>query len=647
MSYLKFDKEQLVNLEYSLYREIIRSNRAGSYLSTTLNGCNTRKYHGLLVCPIDAFGGDKHVLLSSVDVTVIQNGEEFNLGIHRYAGGNYDPKGHIYIADIGIDKIPKIVYRMGSSVLSMERLLVENAQQVLIRYTLEDSNSPTLLRFRPFLAFRGIHRLSQANLFANTKTGKAANGISSRLYNEYSDLFMQFNKKNEFIPVPDWYYNFEYLKEMNRGYEYLEDLFVPGYFEVSVKRGESIVFSAATFESKPSAFKQKFKSELNKRITRDSFLDTLKVAARQFIMNKNGDTDIVAGFHWYDSITRQAFISLPGLSMALEDADFYLNVLKTYRKFLKNGFFPDSIAAEPFTWLSADAPLWFVWSIQQFVNFYGNADLVWAEFGSAISEILDAYVKGSPVYIRMEPDGLIIAEKDGAALTWMNSYSGGRPVVPRAGKTVEINALWYNALCFAIELAEKAGIESFVKKWKSFPAKVGKGFLSAFSDNLHEGLADFVNNDFRDWSVRPNMIIAVALDFSPLSRDQRKSVLELAKKQLLTPRGLRSLTPDHMRYRGVVEGSPDERELALHQGTVWPWLIQFFVAGYLKIHKKSGQSFIKSILEGFEEEMTEHCIGTISEAYNGTPPYKAKGAVSQAWSVAALLYSLHEIQSFN
>ncbi|HSH19676.1 MAG TPA: glycogen debranching enzyme N-terminal domain-containing protein, partial [Draconibacterium sp.] len=169
MSYLKFDKEQLINLEYSLNKEILRSNRAGAYMSTTLSGCNTRKYHGLLICPVQNLGGEKHVLLSSLDETIIQNGSEFNLGIHRYQGGAYEPKGHKYIRDIEIEQIPKFTYRVGDAVLTKERILVEREKQVLIRFTLKDANSPTKLRLKPFLAFRNIHQLSKANMFANTK----------------------------------------------------------------------------------------------------------------------------------------------------------------------------------------------------------------------------------------------------------------------------------------------------------------------------------------------------------------------------------------------------------------------------------------------------------------------------------------------
>jgi predicted glycogen debranching enzyme len=311
MSYLKFDKNQLVNLEYSLQREVLRSNRAGSYISTTLAGCNTRKYRGLLICPLDELDGEKQSLLSSLDESVIQHGASFNLGIHKYDGDHYEPKGHKYIRDFSVDVIPRTTYRVGGVVLSKERVLIEKEQQVLVRYTLEDVHSPTVLRFKPFLSFRNVHELSKANLYANTRYIEIANGIKMRLYDGYPFLHMQFSKEVEFIPAPEWYYGIEYPKEQNRGYDYKEDLFVPGYFELPIKKGESIVFSASTSENTPPSFKQKYAREIKKRIPRDNIIGSLMNAAQQFIVRKNNHTNIRAGFPWYGIITRQALVSLP------------------------------------------------------------------------------------------------------------------------------------------------------------------------------------------------------------------------------------------------------------------------------------------------------------------------------------------------
>lgn len=646
MSYLKFDKEQLINLEYSLQKEILRSNRAGSYISTTINGCNTRKYHGLLICPIKNFGGEKHVLLSSFDETVIQNGAEFNLGIHRYKGGAYEPKGHKYIRDINFEKTPKITYRIGGVVLTKERLLVENEEQVLIRYTLEKAQSPTILRFNPFLAFRNIHHLSKANMFANTKYKNAKNGVSVKMYDGFPNLFMQFSKKPDFVPVPDWYYNIEYLKELNRGYDFLEDLFVPGYFEVPIKEGETIIFSAGTVETSPVSLKQRFTKEKKKRGDRRTFAGLLNNAAGQFIHHKKDETDIIAGFPWYNSITRQTFISLPGICGIQKDLKTYKKILNTYLSYLKDGQFPDDIHSEIKKFQSADASLWFIWAIQHYFKLHQKPKEIWRNYGYAIREILSAFQNSTSKNFGITTEGLIFTAKDNIALTWMNSYTNAGPAVRRAGLAVEINALWFNNICFALDLADMVGDQLFIDQWKDMVKKVGSAFNKTFWNEGHEHLADVILNGIPDWSVRPNMVITTALDYSPLSKEQQKLILGVTKKKLLTKRGLRTLSPDHIRYKGVVKGGPNEREMAAHLGTVYPWLIQFFVEGYLKIHKRGGLPFVKQIMESFEEEVMEHGIGTISEMYNGNPPHRAKGAISQAWNVAGVVYASHLVENY-
>ena len=637
MSYLKFDKSRLVNLEYSLSREVLRANRAGSYISTTISGCNTRKYHGLLVCQLDELDGDKHVLLSSFDETVIQHGAEFNLGIHKYENDFYEPKGHKYIRDFEVDRIPKTTFRVGGVVLSKERILVENEQQVLTRYTLEEANSPTILRFKPFLAFRSVHGLSKANLYANTKYKEVPNGIKMKLYEGYPFLHMQFSKPAEFIAVPDWYNNIEYLKEKNRGYEYREDLFVPGYFELPIKKGESIVFSASLEEASPNVIKGKFTRELNKRPPRETFASYLLNAGRQFFVKRGESDDIIAGFPWYGSMPRQTFIALPALTLDQDESDLFEAVVDTQVKQLKNGLFPNVSGQRNPVYHSVDTPLWFFWALQQYTNEAKNCKHIWEKYGNVMKQILKAYRDGTSFNIKMNEHGLIEGEAENLALTWMDSYVNGKPVVQRAGMPVEVNALWYNAICFALELAEAVGDKAFTKQWEALPKQIADSFIREFWCEEHGYLADSVRNGVKDWSIRPNMVIAAALDYSPLDREKQKQILSNAKQQLLTPRGLRTLSPKNADYEGVCAGSISEREKTLHQGTVWPWLLMFFVEGYLKIHKRGGLPFVKKLIEGFEEEMTEHCIGTIPENYNGNPPHQGKGAVSQAWSVAALI----------
>lgn len=646
MSYLKFDKSRLVNLEYSLSREVLRSNRAGSYISTTISGCNTRKYHGLLICPVDELDGDKHVLLSSFDETIIQHGAEFNLGIHKYQDDYYEPKGHKYIRDYEVDRVPKTTFRVGGVVLTKERILVQNEQQLLTKYTLEEANSPTILRFKPFLAFRNVHSLSKANLYAKTKYQPVTNGIKMKLYDGYPYLYMQFSKPVEFIPVPNWYNDIEYLKEKNRGYEYKEDLFVPGYFELPIKKGESIVFAASTQEAKIHGLKAKYKRELDTRPPRDTFMSNLINAAEQFFQRIGKTNEIIAGFPWYKPMPRQTFVSLPALSLDLDEIDVFEEVIDTQLKYLKNGLFPTVNEKHNQAYHSMDTPLWFFWALQQYVIETKNGKHIWKKYGAAMKQILNAYANGTDFHIKMLESGLIFGEAENLALTWMDSCVDGKPVVQRGGLPVEVNALWYNAICFAIEIAGTVGDKDFVKQWEGYPGLIADSFMRTFWSDEKGYLADCVKDGNKDWSIRPNMVIAAALDYSPLDREKQKQVLSIAKQQLLTPRGLRTLSPENPDYEGICAGSVAEREKTLHQGTVWPWLLMFFVEGYLKIHKRGGMPFVKKLIEGFEEEMTEHCIGTIPENYNGNPPHQGKGAISQAWSVAAVIRAYKMIINF-
>lgn len=636
MSYLKFDKSKLVNLEYSLNREVIRSNRSGSYMSTTIAGCNTRKYHGILISPIPGLEGDKHLLLSSLDETVIQHGAEFNLGIHKYEGDHYEPKGHKYIRDFDAEYVPKTTWRVGGVVLTKERLLVENEEQALVRYTLVEANSPTTLRIKPFLAFRSIHQLSKANLYANTKFTSIDNGIKIKLYEGYPFLHMQVSKNADFVAIPHWYNNIEYQKEKERGFEYQEDLYVPGYFEFSIKKGESVIFSASTQEGKSGALKAKFTKETNKRVPRTSFLNCLKNSAQQFIVRNEKDVDIIAGFPWYTGITRQTFVALPGLTLTDHDEETFEQVLDTQLKGLKSGLFPKFYKKPELGYGTQDVSLWFFWAVQHLYQDRKCASSIWLKYGRAMKEILYAYRNGTDYGIKMYANGLVGSDQPEQALTWMDSISDGHPVVKRLAMPVEVNALWYNAVCLALELAAVARDKEFIEEWESLPAVIAKSFIDEFWCNEEGYLADSVSETDKDWTIRPNMVVAAAMEYTPLDREKQKCVLSIAKQQLLTPRGLRSLSPESPDYEGLINGNVEHRNRVIHQGAVWPWLIQFFAEAYLKVHKRGGVHVVKRILEDFESDMTEHCIGSISEMYNGNPPHLAKGAVSQAWSVGAV-----------
>ncbi len=645
MGYIKFDKQQLINLEYSLNRELLRTNRAGTYASTTIVGCNTRKYHGLLVCPMEDIDNDNHVLLSALDVSIVQNNSVFNLGVRKYPGNNYDPKGHKYVRDFEIDVIPRIVYRVGGVVLQMERILSED-DRIMIKYTLLDSQPDTKLRFKPFLAFRNVHKLSKANLFVNTKYTSVENGIKVRMYDGYKSLYMQFNKEPEYVHVPDWYYNVEYQEEQNRGYDYHEDLYVPGYFEMDIKKSESIIFTASIKEIKPSSISRKFNAEINKRQPRETYIECLKSSAQQFIYKRNSKTEIIAGFPWFGRWGRDTFIALPGLSLYNGDIKTCKEVLETMTSELNEGLFPNIGMGETTVMNSVDAPLWFFWTLQEYLKFTENKKQLWDDFGSKMKHILVHYRNGTHYGIKMHDNGLIWAGEAGRALTWMDAVIGGKPVTPRHGFDVEINALWYNAVMFTLELAKFNNDHEFVYSWSFVPEVTQLSFIEKFWSEEKQYLADYVTYEYSDFAIRPNQIFACSLPYSMISDTMQERVLETVRKVLLTPKGIRSLAPNDPSYIGICEGSQEQRDSAYHQGTAWPWILGHFCDAYLKIHEKSGLSMVEKIFNSFEEEMTINGIGTISEIYDGDPPHTARGAISQAWSVAELIRIYNIIEKF-
>jgi predicted glycogen debranching enzyme len=636
MSYIKFEKSQVVNLEYSLNREILRTNRAGSYSSTTIVGCNTRKYHGLLICPVDEFGGERFVLLSSLDITVVNNDKSFNIGIRKYKGDYFQPKGHKYIEDFNADNIPSRVYRVGGVILKQERLLVHYEEQFLLRVTILEASEPMKLQFRPFLAFRNIHQLTHANLAANTKVDFIENGIRSKMYEGFPSVNMQFSSKVEFVHVPDWYLGIEYPEEQKRGYDYSEDLFTPGFFEIDAKEGDVIVFSASTKEEKTSRLKQKFTKTVSGKIPRDSFINCLRNAAQQFVEKRGGKTMIIAGYHWFGSWGRDTFISLPGLALARHGLVLYREVLDTQIGRMKDGLFPNMGDAGNPAFNSVDAPLWFFWAVQKYFE-HGGTD-AWERYGAAAKSVLEAYKNGTAFNIHMHDNGLIYAGAPGKALTWMDAIVNGIPVTPRRGYAVEINALWYNAVSFSLEMAGIARDKKFIKEYENLVPMIKKSFLELFWDEKLGYLADYVNDEEgKNYYVRPNMVIAVSLPYSMLDKEQMKKVLDIADKELVTIRGLRTLSPGNIHYKGTYKGNQEERDRAYHQGTVWPWLFGPFCEGWLKVYGKQGVQKVRKLIFGLEAVMSEHGVSSISEIHDGDPPHLPQGAISQAWSVGEVL----------
>ena len=626
----------MTNLEESLHKELLRTNRSGAYSCSTIVDCNTRKYHGLLVVPVPELDDENHVLLSSLDPTVIQHGAEFNLGLHKYQGNNYSPKGHKYIREFDCDKVPTTVYRVGGVILKKEVVFQHYEDRILIRYTLVDAHSATTLRFRPFLAFRSVRQFTHENSTASRAYEEVDNGIRTKMYAGYPFLYMQFSKKNQFVFHPDWYRGVEYPKEQERGYASNEDLYVPGYFEMDIKKGESVVFSASTSQIKTTTLRSLFEKEVEARAPRDNFFHCLVNAAHQFHKReKNDDRYLLAGYPWFKCRARDTFIALPGLTLAIDEQDYFELVMKTAEKGLREFMEGKPITAKIYEMEQPDVPLWAVWAIQQYAKSAGR-DKCSQMYGKLLEDIIHYIIDGNHPNLRLDDNGLLYADGRDKAVTWMNSTANGRPVVPRSGYIVEFNALWYNALKFCASIATDNGRADEAAELNDLADVAGESFVNTFL-NEYGYLYDYVDGNMVDWSVRPNMVFAVAFDYSPLSKEQKRSVLDICTRELLTPKGLRSLSPKSGGYNPMYVGQQTQRDYAYHQGTAWPWLEGFYFEACIKLYKHTRLSFIERQLVGFEDEMSYHALGSISELFDGNPPFHGRGAMSFAMNVAEIL----------
>ena len=632
MAFLRFNKSELVNLEYSLKREIILANEKGAYCNTSLVTCNTRRYHGLLAVPIDNFGGGKYMLLSSVDESLVMGGKQFNLGIHCY-GDIYEPRGHKYIVDFDADPVPEIVYKVGDILFSKTILMVPDNDQVLIKYTLLDAPQKTVLKLKPFLAFRNVHSLTHQNGEADTEGRDIAGGVAYRMYEGFPDLNLQLSGKSVFKRAPYWYNGITYSDEYRRGFDCTEDLFVPGEFVTELKPGESTVLSASVAEVSVRGLKRRFEDIVAKMPPINSYHDLLVHNAEMLKCKHGGKEQINAGFSWLQTgLLRETVVSLPGLTLYADGntAEFE-KILDTLIADEQERLFHRTTQVE--------SPLRLTDIVQQYAEFTGDEKRVWKKYGPTLKGIIESYAPGRRREITMHPNGLLWAQMDWTALSWMNTYISGQPVNERAGYQVETNAMWYNALCFALDMEAKYGAKrsAFAARWTHVRELVAENFQKTFWDKQAGYLADYVDNNGRNLDVRPNQLFAICLPYSPIDDLKKMAVMQVINNELVTSRGIRTLSPRNVKYRGVYEGSQTDRDLAYHQGCAFPSLL----GPYIDLNfRMVGPSFYKKaeyLIEGFYKDINKHGVGAFSELYDGDPPHEPHGAISSACSTAALL----------
>ncbi len=653
-----FSRDECLNLENSLCCEWLETNGLGGYAAGTILDCHTRKYHGLLAAPLPELNG-RFMLLSKVETLLRVHDQVFRFSTNKYPGV-FHPTGHKYLEEFRGELYPVTLYRVGDSEFRRSLLMVQGEHTVLLKYELLAAELPLTLELQPLLAYRNIHELTRVNpgaprnVEAIMENGyyKLVPGGNWRLL---PPLYLNSSGLSQFRPEPHWSYNLEYLKERNRGYEYQEDLFCPGSIEVQMKAGDSVILRASLSPPDPGkAVDELWEKEVRRR--RKALakfkneplpIAVLKSRAGRFFLAKNSRSQpsLIAGYPWFGERGRDALISLAGLTHGSgRHGESAMRVLRTFAGHEQHGLLPDLLPAgggEP-SYDAVDPALWFFWAVQEYLRATGDLGGIEKHLSKTMRRILEAFAHGRAPHVTPQDDGLIwigAAEPDGSRLTWMDARIDGRPATPRYGLVVEINALWYNALAFFGELCEKLGIE-LDKRLGDMLEGSRHSFVNTFWRDDLQYLADMVNEQGRDEAIRPNQIFAVSLPYSPLNLAQQRAVVNCVAKNLLTPYGLRSLSPGHPGYCPEYRGPPAKRDAAYHQGTVWPWLLGHFTQAYLAVAEDRAQAreTLKTELAPlFGSHLCRYCLGGISEIFNGDPPYTPKGCFNQAWSVAEVI----------
>lgn len=642
MAFLKFNKSELVNLSYSLKREILCSNKTGAYANTSILGCNTRRYHGLLAVTLDRFGGDRYLLLSCLDESLVINGKQFNLGIHRY-GGIYEPRGHKYIVDFQADPVPQLTYKVGEVVLRKSLVLPRESDQVLVRYELISAPAPVKLVIWPFLAFRNIHDLTHQNPSANPNGSPIPGGRSYQLYPGFPKLNLQLSDPSAVISdSPAWNMGITYSDEARRGFECKEDLVVPGSATISLSEGSSLVLSASIYLQDATDLQSSWQREYSQAKEISGYRDQLRRCADSLITHHNGVSLINSGFSWLKSgLLRETLLALPGLTLhGLKDKKLFEEILDNLISAESERLFHKTTQVE--------APLILAYALQQYLEFGARPTSLWRKYGPVMKSILQSYLPGVREEISMHPNGLLWAQKDSVALSWMNAYVGGQPVTERAGYQVETNSYWYNAIRFCLQMEGKSKSKdaAFISKWSEIEALVRANFQPTFWSERYSCLADYVDNSGQHTEIRPNQLCAIACPFSALDDNCYLPILRLIDRELVTSRGIRTLSPRDDKYKSVYEGSQTERDLAYHQGCTRPSLLEPYILTSLRLH---GESFLKKaewLVEGFYDDLAKHGVGAFSELYDGDPPHEPHGAISSALSTAALLTIEYALDKF-
>ncbi len=629
-------------LEAALSREWLLTNGTGGFASSTTLLCPTRRYHGLLVTVPPGLA-QRHCFLARYDEALVGQGKTFSMSIARYPG-LWAPHGHRSLERFELLPFPSWQFQIGRARILREIVLIRGQSTVICRYRMTGFDSTIELRLRPLLAFRPAGALTHENLSVNAAVRRHPQGFDSRPYPALPTIRFRANVAPRIDVDPVWYRRLEYQEDLARGYDGHEDQFSPSVLTLPLAPHQD-VYVAATLEDAVEDPEKAFRVERDRqtRSTDRTVVSFLDRAADDFLYrDTHGRPGVIAGYPWFDEWGRDTFIALPGLTLTRGRVEDCAAVLSGALPYLRRGLLPNIYGpdVESSHYGSADAALWFARAVHLYEESGGDADRVLTEYLPALRSIAEHYVAGTDLEIRCREDGLLSAGREDLNATWMDARTPDGPVTPRSGYPVELNALWYSLLRHLERLLMRLGERAAAKEWLHRRRSVGKAFLQSFWLPDDRYLADRLDPDGQpDRRVRPNMVIAAALDYSPLSRGKRTDIVQRAEVDLLTPRGLRTLSPDHPEYIGRYHGGTVERDRAYHQGTVWPWLLGFFCEATLRAYnwRRSRREMVRSWIEAFADTLTEHGLHQISEVYDGDPPHRPGGTVAQAWSVSELL----------
>jgi len=627
-----FDQRTCTNLAAARTLEWLESNGIGGYASSTIIGLNTRRYHGLLVAATEPPAG-RMVLLSKIEETVIVNGRRYDLSTNRYPGV-INPAGYSFITEFRRNPFPTFVFHVDGIEIEKRISMVHGENTVVVEY--EFRGPGCQLELRPLIAFRDYHAVTRRNDALNPKYQNDAGVITLAPYPSLSPMYLS-HESVDVEPAATWYFNFEYDLDLERGFTDREDLFNPFVARYDVSPGSVITIIASTERHQVADAPRLRRAEIARRTAADSFVATLTAAADQFIVKRGELETILAGYHWFCDWGRDTMIALPGLTLHTGRPEIARRILLAFANRVDQGMLPNRFPdrGETPEYNTVDATLWMFEAVRAYAEHTGDWNFVESNLYDVLAGIVDWHRRGTRFGIRVDIDGLLRAGAPGVQLTWMDAKVGDLVVTPRHGKPVEIQALWYNALRIMESLAARFGDAARRSTFAQMADLARASFNQAFWNSGEGCLYDVIDGDVRDASLRPNQIFAVSLPYSMLETGRARAVVETVERELLTPRGLRTLATSDPRYRGRYLGDLVSRDTAYHQGTVWPWLIGPFFTAKMKI--QSCQAEAAAWLAQFEPHLSEAGVGQVSEIFDGDPPFAPRGCIAQAWSVAELL----------